>query len=66
MELAVWIEERVKTPGNTRIPANSREEEKPVSMKMFQQAINMLKEMMEVQKMEITQQAKRSRGVMRE
>eukprot|EP00972_Heterocapsa_arctica_P051340 7551997-Heterocapsa_arctica.AAC.1 len=47
MELVVWIEERVKAPENTRMPANSREEEKPVTTKMFQQGINMLKEMME-------------------
>eukprot|EP00972_Heterocapsa_arctica_P085896 12657955-Heterocapsa_arctica.AAC.1 len=62
MELVVWIEGRVKAPENTRTPANSRKEEKPVSKTFFQHAINMLKQMMEVQKMEITQQARRTRG----
>eukprot|EP00972_Heterocapsa_arctica_P024612 3629076-Heterocapsa_arctica.AAC.1 len=45
MELVVWLEGRVKSPGNTKPAANSMEEEKPANMKLFQKAINMLKEM---------------------
>eukprot|EP00972_Heterocapsa_arctica_P003457 515274-Heterocapsa_arctica.AAC.1 len=45
MELVVWFEGRVKAPVTTKSTANSIEDEKPVNMKAFQQAINMLKEM---------------------
>jgi hypothetical protein len=66
MELVVWIEETVKAPENTSPPENNKEEDRPVTTKRFQQGINMLKEMMEVQKIESAQQARRIREVMRE
>eukprot|EP00972_Heterocapsa_arctica_P079475 11713322-Heterocapsa_arctica.AAC.1 len=44
MELVVWLEGRVKSPGNADTKTYSMEEEKPVSIKHFRNAINMLKE----------------------
>eukprot|EP00972_Heterocapsa_arctica_P106232 15649402-Heterocapsa_arctica.AAC.1 len=66
MELVVWIEATLKGPETTGAAATRSEEGKPVSTKRFQQGIDMLKEMLEVQMMEITQQAQKTRGVVRE
>eukprot|EP00972_Heterocapsa_arctica_P095866 14145633-Heterocapsa_arctica.AAC.1 len=66
MELVVHLEEKIKAPGKALAQDNKEEDEKPVNIKEFRKAINMLKDMNQDLVKDNLEEARRTRDIIRD